>query len=49
MIVSQAALIQQISAKSDNRDVRHTEKICTGGVIRVVFFLAINRADNRHS
>ena len=39
----------QISLKADTKNVRHAEKFYTAGVIRVRFFLAINRVDYRHS
>ena len=53
-IIRQVVKIQQISAKSDSRDVRHAENLYTAGVIRVWFIgniglLAINRADYVHS
>ena len=49
-IINQAAQIQQISAKSDSRDVRHAEQFYAAGVLRDFFQnLAINRANYRHS
>ena len=34
----QATQIQQISAQSDRRDVRHAENFCTVGVMSIWFF-----------
>ena len=41
--------MQQISAKSDSRDVIHVVTFYTAGVIGFFFFCAINWADYGHS